>query len=103
MSAGQRSPGERVLAEALLCRLEALLLHWQGVLMLVKAVKDMVVLLSQNLVTELGQSADILLPYPLPPPYHFYLETLGESVPSDSLYSGVVISSHSCQLSPYDA
>lgn len=35
--------------------------------MLVKAVKDMVVLLSQNLVTELGQSADILLPYPPPP------------------------------------
>lgn len=66
--------------------------------MLVKAVKDMVVLLSQNLVTELGQSADILLPYPPPPPYHFYLETLGESVPSDSLYS-----SHSCQLFSYDA
>lgn len=70
--------------------------------MLVKAVKDMVVLPSQNLVTELGQSADILLPYS-PPPYHFYLETLGESVPSDSLYSGVAISSHSCQLSSYDA
>lgn len=71
--------------------------------MLVKAVKDMVVLLSQNLVTELGQSADILLPYSPPPPYHFYLETLGESVPSDSLCSGVLISSHSCQLSSYDA
>lgn len=50
-----------MLAEAFSCRLEVLLLHWQGVLMLVKAVKDMVVLPSQNLVTE--QSADILLPY----------------------------------------
>lgn len=63
MSAGLRSPGEPVLAEAFSCMLEVLLLHWQGVLMLVKAVKDMVVLLSQNLVTELGQSADILIPY----------------------------------------
>lgn len=63
MSAGQRSPGELVLAEAFSCRLEVLLLHWQGVLMLVKTVKDMVVLPSQNLVTELGQSADIFLPY----------------------------------------
>lgn len=76
MSAGQRSPGEWVLAEAFLCRLEALLLHWQGVLMLVKAVKDMVVLPSQNLVTELGQSTDILLPYS-PPPIPFLLRNSG--------------------------